>query len=150
MQGLGLFFLRFVVGLVSIAHGLQKLLPLWGGSPREIVEIFDAAGLTPAFALTVVIGIVEVFGGFLLVLGSYTFLTGLLLVVTNTAVAWKLHTINGLFIACLFEVGFGHGYEFMVLLIMAIMCLMLAGPGAISVDQHRNRVRSMLEKSKRS
>jgi hypothetical protein len=33
---------------------------------------------------------------------------------------------------------------------MAIICLMLTGSGAISVDQYRARARGMLEKSKRS
>ena len=60
MQGLGLLSLRCVVGLVCIAPGLPRLFLMGGGSPRDAAVFFEAAGLSPAFALTVGTGIVEV------------------------------------------------------------------------------------------
>ena len=98
MQGLGLLSLRCVVGLVCIAHGLPKLFPMGGGSPQDAAVFFEAAGLSPAFALTVSTGIVEVLAGALLTAGAYTFWSGLLLATTNVAVGWKMHVPNGFFL----------------------------------------------------
>ena len=142
MQGLGLLSLRCVVALVSIAHGLPKLVPVWGGSPRETAAIFEAAGLSPAFALAVGTGIVEMLGGGLLALGAYTLWAGMLLVATNVAVGWKLHLPNGFFMNWSLEPGVGHGYEFVLVLVVAIACLMLAGPGILSIDRRRARAKS--------
>ncbi len=147
MQGLGLLSLRCVVGLVCIAHGLPKLFPMGGGSPQDAAVFFEAAGLSPAFALTVSTGIVEVLAGALLTAGAYTFWSGLLLAATNVAVGWKMHVPNGFFLNWSLEPGVGHGYEFVLVLVAAIVCVMLAGPGAFAVDRHRARVAATLKLS---
>ena len=147
MQGLGLLSLRCVVGLVCIAHGLPKLFPMGGGSPQDAAVFFEAAGLSPAFAVTVTTGIVEVLAGALLTAGAYTFWSGLLLAATNVAVGWKLYVPNGFFLNWSLEPGVGHGYEFVLVLVAAIVCVMLAGPGAFAVDLHRARVAATLKLS---
>ena len=148
MQGLGLLSLRCVVGFVCIAHGLPKLFPMGGVSPRDAAVFFEAAGLSPAFALTVSIGIVEVLAGALLAAGAYTFWSGLLLAATNVAVGWKLHVSSGFFLNWSVEPGVGHGNEFVLVLVAAIVCVMLAGPGIFAVDRHRARVAVTLKLSK--
>ena len=109
MQGLGLLSLRCTVGLVFIAHGLPKLFPLWGSSPRATAAVLGAAGLAPAYPVTVATGIVEVLGGVLLVAGAFTFWATLLLVSINVAVGSKLHLPHGLFLNLSLEPGVGHG-----------------------------------------
>ena len=139
MQGLGLLSLRCVLGLVSIAHGLPKLLPMGSDSPRDIAALFEGVGLSPAYPLTVATGIVEVLGGALLTVGAYTFWSGLLLVSTILAVSWKLTLPNGFFMNWLLKSEVGHGYEFSLVLVAAILCVMLAEPGILSVDRRRAR-----------
>lgn len=148
MQGLGLLSLRCIVGLVFIAHGLPKLFPLWGSSPRAAAAVFEAAGLSPAYPVTVATGIVEVFGGALLVAGAFTFWVALLLVLNNVAVGLKLHLPHGFFLNWSLEPGVGHGYEFTLVLVSALACLMLAGPGMLSIDGQRARVAATMKLSR--
>ncbi len=44
MQGLGLLFLRLVVGGLFLSQGLPKLVPMWGGSPADTANIFQSVG----------------------------------------------------------------------------------------------------------
>ena len=48
MHGGGSTILRLVLGVVFLAHGLPKLLPVFGGSPAETAAMFEASGLQPA------------------------------------------------------------------------------------------------------
>jgi uncharacterized membrane protein YphA (DoxX/SURF4 family) len=45
-----------------------------------------------------------------------------------------VHYLNGFFL----DADRGPGVEFCLVLIGALLCLMLAGPGAVSVDEWRN------------
>jgi len=59
--------LRLAVGAIFIAHGAQKLFGLWGGGgPNGTAAFFAQLGLTPAFPLAIFVGLVELFGGLLL------------------------------------------------------------------------------------
>ena len=50
---------------------------------------------------------------------------------------WMVHFPNGFFLNWTNAQGAGHGYEFNLVLIAALACLMLTGPGALSVDRWR-------------
>ena len=52
---------------------------------------------------------------------------------------WKVHLVNGFFLNWSVVPGQGHGYEFNLALIGALVSLMLTGPGALSVDGQRAR-----------
>lgn len=134
MHGLGLLVLRMVVSVVFVSHGIRKLLPLWGGSPREVSALYESVGLIPAYPLTVGTGIVEVLGGMLLVAGAYTTWITILLAATTVATGWKLHLPNGFFLSWSLEPGLGHGYEYDLVLVASLTCLLLAGAGAFSID----------------
>ena len=136
---LGLLSLRCTLGLVSITHGLPKLLTMESGSPSDTAALFEANGLNPTYALTVTTGIVEVLGRALLTIGAYTFWSSLLLVAINLTIGWKLYLQNGFFINWSLEANVGHGYEFTLLLIAGILYIMLAGPGTVSADGRRAR-----------
>ena len=148
MQGLGLLSLRCIVGLVFIAHGLPKLFALWGSSPQVAAAVLDAVGIAPAYPVTVATGIVEVLAGVLLVTGAFTFWATLLLTSISVAVGLKLHLPYGFFLNWTLEPGVGHGYEFTLVVVSALVCLMLAGPGMLSIDSHRARVAATLKLSR--
>ena len=140
MQPYGPAVLRLVVGAVFAAHGAQKLFGLWGGGGvAGTAAFFAQLGLTPAYSLAVAVAIVEFGGGLLLVAGALTFFAALALALEMAVATWKVHLANGFFINWALAPGQGHGYEFNLTLIGALMALMLTGPGAFSIDGRRAR-----------
>ena len=67
---------------------------------------------------------------------------------TNVAVGWRLNVPNGFFLNWSLEPGVGNDYEFVLVLVAAIVCVMLAGPGIFLVDRYRVRVSATLKLSK--
>ena len=84
-------------------------------------------------------GAFEVSAGLLLIAGALTFFASILLALDMAAAAWKVHVANGFFINWGLVPGRGNGYEFNLVLIAALITLMLAGPGALSIDERRAR-----------
>ena len=145
MRGLGLLLLRVVVGAVVVSHGLPKLFPLWGASPEETARLFETVGLAPAFPLTLATGLVETIGGGLLIAGAYTYWITMCLAATTMALAWRLHLPNGFFLSRGVDTGASDGYEFALVLVAALLCLLLSGPGSLSIDGRRAHVREAEE-----
>ena len=140
MQPYGPAVLRLVVGAVFVAHGAQKLFGLWGvGGLAGTAAFFTQLGITPAYSLAVAVAIVEFGGGLLLIAGALTFFAALALALEMAVATWKVHLANGFFINWALAPGHGHGYEFNLTLIGALMALMLTGPGAFSIDGRRAR-----------
>lgn len=137
MQGLGLLVLRLVLGLTFVAHGLPKLVPVWGMSPRAISALLGTAGVIPAYPITVGLGLVELLAGVLLLVGAYTFWTSVMLAATTSVVAWKVHLPHGFFLNWTMSPGQGHGLEYAFVVVGALGCLMCAGPGLFAVDRRR-------------
>ena len=141
MRGLGLVILRLSVGVVFIAHGLPKLVPVWGRSPAEAAAILDMAGVASGPWVAAGTGLTELLAGALVVAGAYTVWASFLLALTTAAGVWLLNVSNGFFLNWSLEPGIGHGYEFGFLQLSALACLALAGPGAWSYDARRTRER---------
>lgn len=140
MQRYGPAVLRLVVGAVFVAHGAQKLFGLWGGGgPDGTAAFFAQLGLTPAYPLALLAGIVEFGGGLLLISGAFTFLAAALLAIEMAVAAWTVHLANGFFMNWALTPGRGHGYEFNLTLIGVLVSLSLTGPGAFSIDGRRAR-----------
>ena len=62
-----------------------------------------------------------------------------LLALDLLVVAWKAYLFNGFFLNWTLTPGVGHGIEYHVVLVAALVCLMITGPGAFSVDGWRRR-----------
>jgi len=140
MQPYGPAVLRLAIGAVFVAHGAQKLFGVWGGGGiAGTAGFFGQPGLTPAYPLAVLIGLVEFVGGLMLIAGALTLFAALALAVNMAVAVWKVHLANGFFLNWSMVPGQGHGYEFNVALIGALVSLMLTGPGALSVDGRRAR-----------
>ena len=134
MQAWGVTVLRLVVGAAFVAHGLPKLLPIWGASPARTAAMFESVGLQPALILVLTVGVVELLGGAALFLGVYTRLAAIPLAIDMGVAIWKVHWANGFFLNMSMEPGVQHGFEYALVLLGALCCLILAGPGALSVD----------------
>lgn len=140
MQRYGPTVLRLAVGAVFVAHGAQKLFGVWGGGGLAGTAAFFAQlGLTPAVPLAVVVGVVEFAGGLMLIAGALTLVASLALTINMGVAIWKVHLANGFFLNWNLVPGQGHGYEFNVALIGALISIMLTGAGALSIDGQRAR-----------
>ena len=138
MERYGLALLRIVVGATFVAHGAQHLFGTWGGPGLAgTAASFEAVGLSPGFPLAVAVGVTEFGGGLLLMAGALTPYVALALALTMAGAIWKVHLAHGFFINWALTPGRGHGIEYNVLLIAALLCLMLTGPGAFSIDHRR-------------
>jgi putative oxidoreductase len=120
LRPLGLLALRVVLGVIFISHGYPKLIH--GAGMRGF---FSQHGLPGYFVY--VAGILEVFGGGLLILGLFTRIVGLLLAVEMAVAIWKVHSGAGLMAV--------NNYEFPLALAAACFAIATTGAGAISVDQ---------------
>jgi putative oxidoreductase len=149
MRGLGLLILRFAVATVFIAHGLPKVVPVWGGSPAAYAILLETEGLGSAYLVAVATGIVEVLGGVLLMAGGYTVWTSIVLAVTTATVTWALYLPHGFFLNWSLEPGVGHGYEFDLLRVSTLICLMLTGSGSLSFDGYRAREKQARRRKER-
>ena len=140
MEPYGLALLRVVVGATFVAHGAQHLFGVWGGDGLAgTAASFNTLGLSPAFPLAVAVALTEFGGGFLLMAGALTRYVAVALVLTMAGAIWKVHLAHGFFINWALTPGRGHGIEYNVMLIAALLCLMLTGPGAFSIDHRRAR-----------
>ena len=140
MSSLGRAFLRLALTAVCIAHGALKLFGLWGGpgagpgGPHATAAYFAAIDLQPAQVLAVLAGLAQIVGGVLLALGWLTrYVAAAGLVYLGLGI-WKAHWKWGFFLNWNLTPGYGHGYEYSLVLGGALLCLLLTGPGKLSID----------------
>jgi putative oxidoreductase len=134
MRPYGPAALRLCVGAVFLAHGLQKL-GLWG-SPglAGTASLLASLGLTPAYPLAVVTAVAELGGGALLIVGGLTRWVALVLLIEQVIVVWKVNVANSYYLST----SDGPGVEYRLVLVGAMLCLAMTGPGALSLDEWRN------------
>jgi putative oxidoreductase len=140
MESYGPVILRVMVGAMFVAHGAQKLFGLFdGGGLAGTAGYFEAIGLAPGYPLAVAVGLTEFGGGLLLIAGAFTAYAAVSLIAVMLGAMWKVHLANGFFMNWGMTPGRGHGVEFNLVIVAALVCLALTGPGAFSVDHRRLR-----------
>ncbi|SRR5258708_6043667 len=140
MRAYGPTLLRLAVGTVFLAHGLQKLLGIWQGPGiHGTVQMVQSLGFGYAYPLAALLILAEAAGGALLILGWGTFVVSVALLVDMGIAVWKVHYPHGFFMNWALTPGKGHGIEYNLVLISALVCLLLTGPGALSIDEYRSQ-----------
>ena len=135
MRAYGPTALRLCVGAVFLAHGAQKLFGVWGGPGLTgTTSFFTHLGLPAPYPLAILVAVTEFAGGGLLILGGLTRWAALALAIDMGVATWKVHYLNGFFLSS----SRGQGVEFTLVLLGAMLCLMLTGPGALSWDEWRD------------
>ncbi|WP_019856041.1 DoxX family protein [Actinopolyspora mortivallis] len=125
VRDLVLLLARVVVGIVFLAHGLQKFLQ-WGiGST---VESFDQMGVPVPGLSAWFAALVETLGGAALLLGLALPVAGVLLTLDMLGALFIVHLEQGFFLA-----GEG-GYEYVLVLAAAALALGFNG-GTYSLDR---------------
>jgi putative oxidoreductase len=109
--------IRILAGITFIAHGLPKFEDIAGTQ-----GFFGNIGLPPELALP--IGLLEVIGGIVLIIGVLTRITAALFIID----------MIGAIILVKLSDGFVGGYELESLLIAISVSLLLTGPGQISIE----------------
>jgi putative oxidoreductase len=123
LRPIGLLLLRIALGVIFLSHGYPKLAHLRGGAQMQ--SFFVEHGL-PAYFLYIS-GVLETFGGGLLLLGLFTRASAVLLGLEMCVAIWKVHSGHG-YLAV-------HDYEFPLTLATACFALATIGAGLISLDQ---------------
>jgi len=142
MRPYGAAALRLCVGAVFLVHGAQKLFGLLGGPGLEgTAKALASFGLPYPMPLAVALGVVEFGGGVLLVIGFATLWASLALLASLGLTLWKVHYPQGFALnSGIFGSG-GHTGEYHLVMIGALLCLLLGGPGAASLDDRRSQHR---------
>ena len=112
--------LRIVTALLFMEHGAQKLLgfpPSDHGSP----ELFSLLGVA---------GILELVGGFFLLIGLFTRPIAFVLAGEMAVAYWMAHAPKSIYPAL-------NGGDAAILYCFIFLYLVAAGPGAFSVDESR-------------
>ncbi len=120
LRQLSPLILRLVLGAIVLARGYPKLFKDFAGTKKY----FESAGLRPGNLWAIILGVIEFVGGVLLLIGLFTQLASILIVVDMLIVLWK--------IKC--KKGFVGGYEFELALLAIAVALVFLGAGAYAID----------------
>ena len=129
MTSLGLLLIRLVTGGFLVGHGAQKLFGAFGGRGIEgTARYFEGLGIRPGDKWALVAGAGEITGGGLTALGLL-FPLGPIVATAPMIVAWrKGHGDKPIWV----NQG---GAELPATNIAVACALLLAGPGALSLDR---------------
>jgi putative oxidoreductase len=113
--------LRIVAGFTFSLHGLQKFLGFFGGMGGH-------GATAPVFSLLWTAGVLETFGGLLLIVGLFTRCVAFLLAGEMAVAYFRVHQRRGLW-------PIENGGELAVLYCFVFLYLCTAGPGPWSLDR---------------
>jgi len=122
LKPLALLLLRLGLGAIFIYHGFPKLFT----HAHETLQEFPRMGFPSYFAY--VAGVVEFFGGWLLVLGLFTRIAALFLAGEMAIAIIRVHLPQGGWLAI-------SNYQFPLSLAVSAFALVAVGAGAISFDR---------------
>lgn len=122
-------FIRFALGSVFLVSGVGKLFaigPKATGIPG-FAEFLGSLGVPLPTLFALLVGIVELVGGLLLLVGLFTRYAAVLVAIDMLVATWLVHLPNG------FAVGNG-GYEYTLVLLFASVALVFSGPGRLAIE----------------
>jgi putative oxidoreductase len=128
LAGIAPLVVRVIVGVIMVAHGLQKLTQMGPGNFGG--QVLAGLGVPLPELMGYMVTFVELLGGILLIVGLFSRLTALLLTI-DLVVAILLVKLN---VGLIAPQGSGAGAELDLALIAGLLVVLLAGPGRLSVD----------------
>ncbi|MFA5199447.1 MAG: DoxX family protein [Candidatus Omnitrophota bacterium] len=123
MADLGILILRLGIGIMFVAHGLQKAFGLFAGPGiKGFSEMLSSLGFVPAPFWAYVAAYSELVGGLLLIIGFQARGAAAVLLILIVTAALKVHIAKGFFLS-------GGGFEYTFVIASACLALILLGPG---------------------
>jgi putative oxidoreductase len=129
--------LRLIVGYGFIAHGYAK----FSRGPATFAVVLDTIGVPMPHLLAWLTTLVELLGGFAVLIGAFVPLASVPMAVVLLTAMFTVHWPYGFFSVKLAEVTahgtkFGPvGYEIILLYLAALVALAIGGAGPLSVDR---------------
>jgi putative oxidoreductase len=144
MISLGLAILRLTLAVVLAIHGAHTLFGFWGGpgigpgglSPTA--SHYVSIGLEPGVPMAVLSGVIQLVGGLLLAVGFLTRWAAAALLGYLAISTWKEHAPWGFFINWVNDPTRGHGMEYAIVVMAALVLFIIAGGGDFSIDGRRS------------
>ena len=119
--------LRLGLGIMFMAHGLQKAFGMFGGSGiAKFSKSLSGLGFSPAIPFAYLVVCIELIGGILLILGLFSRIASSLLLILMVVAVIKVHLAHGFF-------SMNGGFEYNFLIMCACISLMISGPGNLSI-----------------
>ena len=115
----------FLGGLFAYHGALRLLVP---ANLAGSISYFAQVGIPFAQPSAYIFGIVEVVAGMLLLVGVFTRWSAFVLMLEMIYIFFKVHLKGG------FLVG-NNGYEFVLLLIFALLFVLVNGPGHLALEK---------------
>jgi len=137
---------RVVLGIIFFAHGAQKMLGWYGGPglASTMRTFTEHLHLPSTLAFLVIAG--ELVSGVGLIIGLFSRIAALLIVLTMIGAIATVHFRFGLFMDW-FGSQKGHGIEYHLLAIALALVVVVNGAGALSLDGLVHQHVSRLERS---
>jgi putative oxidoreductase len=127
-----LLILRVAIGLILIPHGCQKFFGWFHGLGfNGFMQLFDKLGYHPGAVYTVIAATVELVGGICLVLGLFTRVSSLFLIIFMIF-GVQFTAQKGFF----WTQG---GAEYSLLILVVGLVFLIRGGGKCSLDQKMSR-----------
>ncbi|HEU4955711.1 MAG TPA: DoxX family protein [Gemmatimonadales bacterium] len=124
---LGLLLLRVVLGIIMIYHGWPKLTDLAG-----TIDGMAGMGVPVPAVAAIFATVAEFVGGWLMLLGAFTDIAGLMFAIDMLGAITFVHAKNG------FSVAKG-GVEWPLLLAATAIAIALTGPGRYAIGRPAER-----------
>ncbi|WP_232715299.1 DoxX family protein [Gordonia metallireducens] len=124
VRSVGILLARIAIGVVFLAHGLQKFQQNGWAGPKAGFEMMDVP--LPAVSAFLVTWL-EILGGIALIVGALTPIVAILFVIDMLGALFITHIDNGLWAS-------DGGYEFVLTLGAGALLLAVVGAGRFSVD----------------
>ena len=144
MTAIGLAILRLTLAVVLAIHGAHILFGFWGGpgvGPGGLSPTaarFASIGLEPGVYMAALAGGIQLVGGLLLAIGFLTRWAAAAVLGYLAISSWKQHAPWGFFLNWVNDPTRGHGMEYAIVLMSALLLFVLAGGGDFSVDGRRS------------
>ena len=123
-QACGWTVLRVVLGIIFLVHGWQKL---FGFGFHGVAGFFGTLGIPLPAITSIVVTLVEFFGGLALLLGLFTRWAAILIAIDMFGAIFFVHLKNGFF-------NHVQGYEYPLILAVSALSFVWGGPGPLSLD----------------
>ena len=127
MLDLGILVLRLGLGIMFMAHGLQKTFGAFGGPGiKAFSEMLSGLKMAPPLFWAYVAAYTELLGGLFLVIGLQTRLSAAMLLVLIVTAAITVHLKKGFFLS-------NGGFEYTFIIACVCLALILSGPGRFCI-----------------